>query len=144
MSNSFDISEILKIIPHRYPFVLIDKILSISDEGSVTAIKNVSFNEPFFQGHFPDKPVMPGVLILESMAQAGAAGFLSREDNKGKLAFFAGVNNVKFRKMVVPGDVLELKCNLVKARTNFGKAKCVAKVNGEVACEAEILFAINS
>lgn len=141
MKKMLDITEILKIIPHRYPFVLVDKITDIS-ENSVTAIKNVTFNESFFQGHFPNQPVMPGVLILEALAQTGAVAILSSEENRGKIAFFAGADKVKFRRVVVPGDVLELKCKILKMRSNFGKAEVIAKVDGEVACEAEITFAI--
>lgn len=142
MKNIIDITEILKIIPHRYPFLLIDKIVDIEENKSVTAIKNVTFNENFFQGHFPNQPVMPGVLILEALAQTGAAAMLASEENRGKIAFFAGTDKVRFRRVVVPGDVLELKCEIVKMRSGFGRAKGVAKVDGEIACEAEILFAI--
>lgn len=142
MKSPIDITEILKIIPHRYPFLLIDKIVDIEENKSITAVKNVTFNENFFQGHFPNQPVMPGVLILEALAQAGAAAILAIEDNKGKLVFFAGADKVKFRRVVVPGDILEMKCEILKMKANFGKAKSVARVNGEIACEAEILFAI--
>lgn len=142
MKSPIDITEILKIIPHRYPFLLIDKIVDIEEKKSITAIKNVTFNENFFQGHFPNQPVMPGVLILEALAQTGAAAILASEDNRGKLAFFAGADNVRFRRVVVPGDVLEMKCEIIKMRASFGRAKAVAKVNDEIACEAEILFAI--
>ncbi|BAK56617.1 beta-hydroxyacyl-(Acyl-carrier-protein) dehydratase FabZ [Candidatus Arthromitus sp. SFB-mouse-Japan] len=141
MKKVLDITEILKIIPHRYPFLLIDKIIDMTEK-TVTAIKNVTFNENFFQGHFPDQPVMPGVLILEALAQTGAAAILASEENRGKIAFFAGADKIKFRKIVVPGDVLELKCEILKMRSSFGKAEAVAKVDGEIACEAEIMFAI--
>jgi len=142
MKKVVDITEILKIVPHRYPFLLIDKIVDIEENKSVTAIKNVTFNENFFQGHFPSQPVMPGVLILEALAQTGAAVILASDEYKGKLAFFAGADKIRFRRIVVPGDVLELKCEILKIRSGFGKAEGVAKVNGEIACEAEILFAI--
>lgn len=140
--KSMSIIEVLNVLPHRYPFLLVDKIIDIEENKSVTAIKNVSFNEEFFQGHFPGNPVMPGVLILEALAQTGAAIMLSSEENRGKIAYFIGADNVRFRRMVVPGDVLELKCEILKNRSNFGKAKCVAKVENEIACEADILFAI--
>lgn len=142
MEKNIDITEILKIIPHRYPFLLIDKIIDIEENKSITAIKNVTFNEPFFQGHFPNKPIMPGVLILEALAQTGAAIVLAKEENKNKIALFVGANNVKFKRMVIPGDVLKLKCEVLRHRSNFGVAKCFATVKDEIACEAEISFAI--
>lgn len=142
MEKNVDITEILKIIPHRYPFLLIDKVISIEENKNIVAIKNVTFNEPFFQGHFPGRPIMPGVLILEALAQTGATVVLAKEENKGKIALFVGANNVKFRKMVVPGDILRLECEILKYRANFGVAKCVATVENEIACEAEISFAI--
>lgn len=142
MEKNIDIMEILNIIPHRYPFLLIDRVIDIEPDKSITAIKNVTFNEPFFQGHFPGQPIMPGVLILEALAQTGAAIVLSKEENKGKIALFVGANNVKFRRMVIPGDVLMLKCEVMKYRARFGVAKCVATVENEIACEAEISFAI--
>lgn len=142
MEKNVDITEILKIIPHRYPFLLIDKVINIEENKSIVAIKNVTFNEPFFQGHFPGRPIMPGVLILEALAQAGAIAVLAKEENKGKIALFVGANNVKFRKMVIPGDVLKLECEILRYRANFGVAKCLATVENEIACEAEISFAI--
>lgn len=142
MKKQINITEILKILPHRYPFLLIDKIVDIEANKSVTAIKNVTFNELFFQGHFPGTPIMPGVLILEALAQTGAAAILSIEENRGRIGLFVGANNVKFRRMVVPGDVLKLKCEMLRYRSNFGVAKCIAKVGDEIACEAEISFAI--
>lgn len=142
MEGNIDITEILKIIPHRYPFLLVDKVISIEENKSVVAIKNVTFNEPFFQGHFPNRPIMPGVLILEALAQTGAVAVLGKEENRGKVALFVGANNVKFRRMVTPGDVLRLECKVLKYRMNFGVTKCVATVENEIACEAEISFAI--
>lgn len=142
MKSIMNVTDILKFLPHRYPFLLIDKIIDVEENKSVTAIKNVTINEPFFQGHFPGNPIMPGVLILEALSQAGAAIVLSVEENRGKIALFVGADKVKFRRMVVPGDVLELKCEILKYKASFGKAKCVAKVENEIACEAEILFAI--
>lgn len=142
MENNFSIVDIFKVLPHRYPFLLIDKVIEIEENKSVTVIKNVTFNEPFFQGHFPGNPIMPGVLILEALAQAGAAIVLSLEENRGKTALFVGADNVKFRRIVVPGDVLILRCEILKYKFKFGVAKCIAKVGDEIACEAKISFAI--
>lgn len=142
MESNLNTDDIIKILPHRYPFLLVDKIIDIEENKSVTAIKNVTFNEPFFQGHFPGNPIMPGVLILEALAQAGATMILSLEENRGKTALFVGADNVKFRRMVVPGDVLILKSEILKYKFKFGVAKCIAKVGDEIACEAKISFAI--
>ena len=141
MGKNMNIVDVLNVLPHRYPFLLVDRIIDIQEK-SVTAIKNVTFNESFFQGHFPGNPVMPGVLILEALAQTGAAVMLSVEGNRGKIAYFVGADNVRFRRMVLPGDVLNLRCDIVTNRSSFGKAKCIAKVGDEIACEAYILFAI--
>lgn len=103
-----DIKEIQKIIPHRYPFLLVDKVIELEEGKKAVGIKNVTINEPFFQGHFPEYPVMPGVLIVEALAQVGAVAMLVKEENKGKLAFFTGIDNFRFRDQVVPGDTLTL------------------------------------
>ena len=137
-----DITEIQKILPHRYPFLLIDRVTELEPGQSATAIKCVSGNEPFFQGHFPGHPVMPGVLIVEALAQTGAVSMLSLEENKGKLALFAGLNNVKFKRQVVPGDVLELSCKIVKTFGRMGVGEASAKVDGQLAVKAELTFAI--
>lgn len=138
-----NIMEIMACIPHRYPFLLVDSV-DIKESGKLaTGIKNVTMNEPFFQGHFPQEPVMPGVLILESLAQVGAVLLLSEPDFQGKTAYFAGVNQARFRRKVVPGDVLHLEIEITKLRKSFGVGKGVATVNGEKAAEAEILFAIS-
>lgn len=130
-------------IPHRYPFLLVDSV-DIQKEGKLAVgTKNVTINEPYFQGHFPHEPVMPGVLILESLAQVGAVLLLSEPEFKGKTAYFAGVNQARFRRKVVPGDVLKLEIEITKIRKSFGVGKGVATVNGEKAAEAEILFAIS-
>ena len=142
MEVNSNMVDIFKVLPHKYPFLLIDKVIDIEKNKSVTVIKNVTFNEPFFQGHFPGNPIMPGVLILEALAQAGATIILSLEENIGKTALFVGADNVKFRRMVVPGDVLILKCEILKYKFKFGVAKCIAKVGDEIACEAKISFAI--
>ena len=137
-----DINEIMKVIPHRYPFLLVDRIDEIVEGEKVVATKNVTMNEPFFQGHFPQLPVMPGVLIIEAMAQAGAVAVLSKEELKGKIAFLAAVDKAKFRKNVVPGDTLRLEVELLKLKKNAGVAKGVAYVGDKKAAEAEITFMI--
>ena len=134
--------EIQKILPHRYPFLLVDKIVELEEGKSIKGIKNVTVNEPFFQGHFPGNPIMPGVLICEALAQVGAVLLLSMDENKGKLGVFTGINNFKFRKQVVPGDTLELNAELVTYRHGMGKANVKATVEGEVAAVGEIGFAI--
>lgn len=136
------IKEIMKIIPHRYPFILIDKIEELEEGKRAVGYKNVTINEYFFQGHFPEEPVMPGVLIIEAMAQVGAVSMLSKEEHKGKIAYFAGINKAKFRKKVVPGDVLKLEVEIIKTKGPAGIGKGIATVNGKVACEAELTFMI--
>jgi len=135
---SLGIKEIEAIIPHRHPFLLVDRIDELESGIRATGIKNVTYNEEFFKGHFPSEPVMPGVLILEAMAQVGAVIILSVEANKGKTAFFGGMDKVKFRRKVVPGDVLDLECEVVKQKGPIGVAKATAKVNGELAASAEL------
>ncbi|MEH6904651.1 MULTISPECIES: 3-hydroxyacyl-ACP dehydratase FabZ [Neobacillus] len=137
-----DIEQIKEIIPHRYPFLLVDRILEVEDGKSAVGIKNVSANEEFFNGHFPDYPVMPGVLIVEALAQVGAVAMLKKEENRGRLAFFAGIDGCRFKKQVKPGDQLRLEVEIVRLRGPIGKGKAVATVDGEVACEAEITFAL--
>ena len=137
-----DINEIMKIIPHRPPFLLIDRVEEIVEGEKIVAIKNVTMNEPFFVGHFPGEPVMPGVLIVEAMAQAGAYAVLSMDEFKGKLAFFGGIDKAKFRKKVVPGDTLRIEVEIIKLKMNAGIGKGIAYVDGKKACEAEITFLI--
>ena len=134
--------EIQKILPHRYPFLLVDKITEIDEGKSIKGIKNVTVNEPFFQGHFPGNPIMPGVLICEALAQVGAVLLLSMDENKGKLGVFTGINNFKFRKQVVPGDTLELYAELVTYRHGMGKANVEATVDGKTTAKGEISFAV--
>ena len=141
--NTLDISVIQKILPHRYPFLLVDRILEVTEKG-VVSIKNVTINEQFFQGHFPDQPVMPGVLIIEAMAQTGGIAALNLKENIGKLAYFLSINKAKFRKPVVPGDTLRLELEFVKMRMNILQCRGVAKVDGEVVAEAEMMFAFVS
>lgn len=139
----YNSNEIQKILPHRYPFVLVDRITEMDVEANtITGIKCVTVNEPFFQGHFPTEHVMPGVLIVEALAQVGAVLLLGKEEHRGKIAYFAGIKNCKFRRKVIPGDQLTLKLELTRSRENFGVAKAMALVNGDVACEAELSFAI--
>ncbi|MDX8361101.1 MULTISPECIES: 3-hydroxyacyl-ACP dehydratase FabZ [Bacillaceae] len=137
-----DVTAIKDIIPHRYPFLLVDKILEIEEGKRAVGIKNVTANEEFFNGHFPDFPVMPGVLIVEALAQVGAVAMLKKEENRGRLAFFGGINNCRFKKQVKPGDQLRLEVEMIRVRGSIGKGKAVATVDGEVACEAEIMFAL--
>ncbi|MBP3915207.1 MULTISPECIES: 3-hydroxyacyl-ACP dehydratase FabZ [unclassified Clostridium] len=136
-----DIKEIMDIIPHRYPFLLIDKVIKI-EENKITAIKNVTANEYYFQGHFPTEPVMPGVLIIESLAQAGAVALLSKDEFKGKIAYFAGINNAKFRRKVVPGDTLRLEVELTKIRGKAGVGYGIAYVEDKKVCEGELTFMV--
>ncbi|MCA5011366.1 MULTISPECIES: 3-hydroxyacyl-ACP dehydratase FabZ [unclassified Enterococcus] len=137
-----NIQEIKEIIPHRYPFLLLDTVEEIVIGEKVIAKKNVTINEPFFQGHFPGEPVMPGVLILEALAQAGAVALLSMPDFKGKTAYFGGIDKAKFRQKVVPGDTLMLEVEIVKVKSVAGIGKGTATVNGKKVAEAELTFMI--
>ena len=142
--NRLDVEEILKHLPHRYPFLLVDRVLDFERNKSLHAIKNVSMNEPFFTGHFPQKPVFPGVLMLEALAQAtGILSSLSVEEDapSNALYYFASIDNARFKKPVVPGDTLHLEVELVKVRRGMGKFNCVAKVDGDIVCTAEIMCA---
>ncbi len=135
-------NQIREIIPHRYPMQLVDKIVDFEPGKWADGIKCVSVNEPFFQGHFPEAHVMPGVLIIEALAQTGAVAILAEEGNKGKIAFFGGIKNARFRKQVVPGDVLSLHCEITDRKGPIGFGKAVAKVGDKVAAQAEISFVI--
>lgn len=137
-----DSAAIRKIIPHRYPFLLVDRIDMLEPGRSAGGIKNVSANEQFFQGHFPDYPVMPGVLIVEAIAQVGAIALLSLEEYAGRIAFFAGINNVRFKRQVRPGDTLNLEVELKQVRRGIGSGDGTATVDGELACKGEFMFAI--
>lgn len=134
--------EIQKIIPHRYPFLLVDKIIEMELGQRAVAIKNVTINEPFFQGHFPDAPIMPGVLIVEALAQVAAITCMGLEENKGKLGVFTGIDNCKFRRQVVPGDTIRLEIEMTAMRRGIGKATAKALVEDQLACSADLTFAI--
>ncbi len=135
--------EIMEIIPHRQPFMLLDTVEELEPGKRTVAKKCVSYNEPFFQGHFPGEPVMPGVLIVEALAQAGAVAILSLEENKGKTAYFAAIQSAKFKKKVVPGDVLMLETEIIKQKGSIGVGKATATVDGKIAVQAELTFAVS-
>ncbi|MBE5861109.1 MAG: 3-hydroxyacyl-ACP dehydratase FabZ [Butyrivibrio sp.] len=140
--NILSAEEIAQILPHRYPFALVDRILDYEPGVWAVGRKCVSMDEPFFQGHFPGKPIMPGVLIVEALAQTGAVAALSLPEHKGKIALFGGIKNCRFKKPVVPGDVLELRCMMVRSKGPVGVAEAEALVDGKVAARAEITFSI--
>ncbi|MDD6136970.1 MAG: 3-hydroxyacyl-ACP dehydratase FabZ [Lachnospiraceae bacterium] len=135
-------NQIQEILPHRYPFALVDRITDYEAGKWAKGIKCVSVNEMQFCGHFPQQHVMPGVLIIEALAQVGAIALLTEEENKGKIAFFGGIKNARFKKQVVPGDVLEMECELTERKGPVGYGKAVAKVDGKVAVVCELTFAI--
>ncbi|MBS4190120.1 3-hydroxyacyl-ACP dehydratase FabZ [Bacillus sp. FJAT-49705] len=137
-----DIQQIKEIIPHRYPFLLIDRILEVEEGHKAIGIKNVTANEEFFNGHFPDYPVMPGVLIVEALAQVGAVAMLKKEENRGRLAFFTGIDKCRFKRQVKPGDQLRLEVEMIRIKGPIGKGKGIATVDGELVCETEIMFAL--
>ena len=131
-----DINEIKEILPHRYPFLLIDKVISM-EGNKIVAIKNVTVNENYFQGHFPAEAVMPGVLIIEALAQTGAVAILSKNEFKGKIAYFAGIDKAKFRRKVIPGDILRLEVEITKLRGRAGLGYGIAYVDDKKVCEGE-------
>lgn len=137
-----DIKQIQEIIPHRYPFLLIDRIEEVEAGKRAVGLKNVTMNEPHFAGHFPGFPVMPGVLIVEALAQVGAVAILMCEEYRGKLAMFAGINELRFRGQVYPGDTLRLEVEITRMKGIVGKGQAVAKVNDKVVAEGEIMFAL--
>ncbi|MFT4037406.1 MAG: 3-hydroxyacyl-ACP dehydratase FabZ [Thermomicrobiales bacterium] len=134
--------EILRILPHRYPFLLVDRVIEVEPPHRAVGIKQVSINEPFFQGHFPTYPVMPGVLIVEAMAQVGGVAVLTSDDYRDKLALFAGIDNVRFKRQVKPGDTLRIEVEVQKIRRGLGLGAGTATVDGELACKGDIMFAL--
>ncbi len=136
------IKEIQEIIPHRHPFLLIDCIEELVPGKKSVGYKSVTYNEPQFLGHFPGEPVMPGVLMIEALAQTGAVAILSVPENKGKTAYFGAINSAKFKRKVVPGDKLKLSCEIIRQKGRIGIGKAVASVDGEIAVEAELTFII--
>ena len=134
-------AEIRELIPHRYPFLLVDRVEELEPGVRAVGIKNVTQNEPFFEGHFPDYPVMPGVLIVEAMAQVGAVGVMAIEEYRQKLALFAGIDGVRFRRQVIPGDVLRMEVEISRLKGQIGRGKGRATVDGERVCEADLMFA---
>ena len=142
MGMQYDSNQIAEILPHRYPFALVDKIVDGEPGQWAKGVKCVTVNEPFFQGHFPGFKVMPGVLIIEALAQVGAVAILTEEGSEGKLALFGGIKNARFKRQVRPGDVLELSCELTARKGPVGFGTAEARVEGKLACRAELTFAL--
>jgi 3-hydroxyacyl-[acyl-carrier-protein] dehydratase len=140
--RSLSIQEIQEIIPHRYPFLFVDRVEELEPGKRAVGYKNITMNEYFFQGHFPQEPVLPGVIMIEALAQVGAVALLSMEKFNGKIAYFGGINKAKFRRKVVPGDVLKLEVEIIKMKGPAGIGKAIATVNGEKAVVAELTFAV--
>ncbi len=140
--NSLTAEEIADILPHRYPFALVDRIIDHVPGQWAIGRKCVSMDEPFFQGHFPGKPIMPGVLIIEALAQTGAVAVLSLPENRGRIALFGGIKNARFKKPVIPGDVLELRVNMLRSKGPVGVAEAEGLVDGKVVVKAEITFSV--
>ncbi len=137
-----DVNDIMKLLPHRYPFLMVDRIIELSDDMRAVGVKAVTINEPYFQGHFPNHPIMPGVLQIEAMAQVASIVMMRRTENAGKIGYLMAADEVKFRKPVVPGDTLFIECDMLSAKKRLGKAKCRCLVNGEVVSESELLFGL--
>ena len=135
--------QIMDIIPHRHPFLLVDRIEELEPGIRAVGVKAVTYDEPYFSGHFPDEPVMPGVLQIEACAQVGAVAILSLDENKGKTAYFGGISSARFKRKVVPGDVLTMECEIIKRKGTVGVGKATAKVGDEIALTAELTFVIN-
>lgn len=139
---TLDSEQIRAVLPHRYPLLLVDRILELEPGKSAIGLKNVTINEPFFQGHWPHRAVMPGVLIVESMAQISGVILLAMEEHRGENAYFVGINKARFRKPVLPGDTLRIRAEIVKIRGMFGTAAAVAEVDGQEVASAELMFAL--
>ncbi len=135
-----DINEILAVLPHRYPFLLVDRITELEPGTKAVGIKNVTINEPHFAGHFPGRPIMPGVLLIEAMAQVGACALFSQGKYQGQLGFLAGVDKMRFKRQVIPGDTLVITSQVLKLKANFGWFQGEIKVDGELVCRGEIMF----
>lgn len=135
--------QIMDIIPHRHPFLLVDRIEELEPGIRAVGVKAVTYDEPYFSGHFPDEPVIPGVLQIEACAQVGAVAILSLDENKGKTAYFGGISSARFKRKVVPGDVLTMECEIIKRKGPVGVGKATAKVGDEIALTAELTFVIN-
>lgn len=140
--NTLSSAEIAEILPHRYPFALVDRVMDFEPGAWAVGRKCVSVDEPFFQGHFPGQPIMPGVLIIEALAQTGAIAALSLEENKGKIVLFGGIKNARFKRPVVPGDVLDLRCQVIRQKGPVGVAEAEAIVDGKIVAKADITFSI--
>ena len=138
----YNTQEIMEILPHRHPFLMIDTIEELEPGVRAVGRKNVTFNEPYFAGHFPGNPVMPGVLLIEALAQTGAVAILALPENRGKTAYFAGIDKAKFKQMVHPGDILELETKIIRCKGPVGVGEAIARVNGKLAAKAELTFAL--
>lgn len=141
--QKLDVKGIMNVLPHRYPFLLVDGIAELEPGKRAVGFKNVTINEPFFQGHFPGEPIMPGVMIIEALAQVGGVAVLSMPENRGKLALFTGINNFRFKQIVKPGDRLNLTVIMTGMRSNIGKGEAEAKVDGKVVASGELWFALS-
>ena len=137
-----DINAIKKMLPHRYPFLLVDRVLEMEPKQRIVGLKNVTVNEEFFNGHFPSKPVMPGVLIIEALAQTAGILMLSQEEHQGKIPYFTGIDNARFRRTIVPGDQIIMEIEVLRLKGSVGKVHAVAKVDAQVAAEADLMFVI--
>jgi beta-hydroxyacyl-ACP dehydratase FabZ len=141
-TKTIEAKEILHLLPHRYPFLLVDRVLEVEPGQRIVAVKNVTINEPFFTGHFPGEPIMPGVLIIEMMAQAGGLMLLTMEEHRGKLAYLAGIERARFRKPVLPGDTLRAEITMLRGRGGMGWVKATTHVGEKLVCDAELAFAL--
>jgi len=140
--DALDIYRVMDTLPHRYPFLLVDRVIELEEDKRIVGIKNVTINEPFFQGHFPAQPVMPGVLIVEAMAQLSGIMLLKRSEDRGKIGFFLAIDNARFRRAVIPGDQLRLEVDVLKIKKTLLKVRARALVEEDIACEAEMLFKV--